>query len=104
MAILKLGAVDAENLQIFAIDNGKGNDWRKPLVEYLRTPTGSIDHKIKYRALSYVLSWNELFKKTAEGVVLKCLGESEAYIAVSNVHSGACGAHQAGHKMKWLLV
>lgn len=47
---------------------------------------------------------NELFKKTSEGVLLKCLGESEAYIAVSSVHSGTCGAHQAGHKMKWLLM
>lgn len=36
--------------------------------------------------------------------MLKCLGESEAYMALSNVHSGACGAHQAGHKMKWLLM
>jgi len=24
-------------------------------------------------------------------------------LAVSNTHSGACGTHQAGHKMKWLL-
>ena len=47
---------------------------------------------------------NELFKKIAEGVLLKFLGESEAYIAVSNVHSGAYGAHQTGQKMKWLLV
>ena len=47
---------------------------------------------------------DELFKKTAEGVLLKCLGESEAYVAVSSVHIGACGAHQAGLKMKWLLM
>jgi len=24
-------------------------------------------------------------------------------MVVSNTHSGACGTHQAGHKMKWLL-
>jgi hypothetical protein len=24
-------------------------------------------------------------------------------VAISNVHGGSCGAHQAGHKMKWLL-
>ena len=46
---------------------------------------------------------NELFKKTPEGVLLKCLGETESYMAVSNTHSGACRTHQAGHKMKWLL-
>ena len=53
--------------------------------------------------LSYILIGNELFKKTPEGVQLKCLGESEAYLVLSNVHSGACGAYQQGHKMKWLL-
>ena len=70
----------------------------------MRIPTGSTDRKIKYRALSYVLIENELFKKTAEGVLLKCLRESEAYVTVSSVHSGACGSHQEGQKMKWLLV
>jgi len=35
--------------------------------------------------------------------LLKCLDEIEAYLAVSNTHSGACESHQAGHNMKWLL-
>ena len=46
---------------------------------------------------------NKLFKNTPEGILLKWLGESEAYLALSSFHSGACVAHQAGHKMKWLL-
>jgi len=50
-----------------------------------------------------VIIGNELFKKTPEGVLLKCLGETEAYLAVSNTHSVACGTHQAGHNMKWLV-
>ena len=66
--------------QILTIDNGQEDDWRKPLVDYLRSPTGSTELKIKYRALCYVLIEHELFKKTAEGVLLKCLGESEALI------------------------
>lgn len=46
---------------------------------------------------------NELFKKTPEVVLLKCLKQTEAYIVVSDTHSGASGSHQASHKMKWLL-
>lgn len=46
---------------------------------------------------------NELFKKTPEGVLLKCLSKPETYLALSSVHSGAYGANQVGHKMKWLL-
>ncbi|KAK2407622.1 hypothetical protein QL285_043225 [Trifolium repens] len=92
-----------EIFEIFAIDNLSDGDWRKPIVEYLRNPTGNVDRKIKYRALSYIIFENDLFKKTSEGILLKCLNETEAYIAISDVHSGTCGSHQAGHKMKWLL-
>src|ERR1044072_6122043 len=104
LSIIKLGAIDTANFEILAIDNGQDSDWRKPLVDYLRSPTGSTDHKIKYCALSFVLIENELFKKTVEGVLLKCLGESEAYVAVSSVHNEACGAHQARNKTKSLLM
>ncbi|KAK2372816.1 hypothetical protein QL285_073909 [Trifolium repens] len=89
--------------EIFVIDNLSDTDWRKPIVKYLEDPTGITDRKTKHKALSYTIIGNELFKKTPEGVLLKCLSENEAFLAITNVHSGSCGAHQAGHKMKWLL-
>ena len=46
---------------------------------------------------------NELFKKIAEGVLLRCLNKNEAFVAIFTVHSGACGSHQAVHRMKWLM-
>ena len=46
---------------------------------------------------------NELFKKSPEGVLLKCLSEAEAFLAISDTHSGECGSHQTSHKIKWLL-
>jgi len=89
--------------EICAIDNLSNNDWRTPIVEYLQNPLGDTSRKAKYRALSYVIIGNELFKKSPEGVLLKFLSETEAYLAIFDTHSGACGSHQAGHKMKWLL-
>ena len=86
-----------------AIDSLTNTDWRSPIIAYLTDPIVDVERKVKYPALSNILIGNELFKKTPEGVLLKGLGESEAYLAVSNVHGGACGAHQACHKMKWLL-
>jgi hypothetical protein len=38
-----------------------------------------------------------------DGLLLKCLGGEEVTIAMGEVHEGICGAHQAAHKMKWLL-
>jgi len=76
---------------------------RITIVEYLQNPAGNTSRKIKYKALNYVFIGNELFKKSPEGVLLKCLSETEAYLAISDTHSGVCRSHQAGHKMKWLL-
>ena len=36
-----------ENFQILAIDNLSDNDWRKPIVDYLKNPTGNVDRKVK---------------------------------------------------------
>ena len=58
----------------------------------------------KNRALNYVILGDSLYKKVVDGnIILTCLGESEAYIALAEVHEGICGAHQVGEKMKWTL-
>ncbi|XP_050894658.1 uncharacterized protein LOC127101322 [Lathyrus oleraceus] len=99
----QLGYTNKEEFEVLAIDTLMDSDWRNPIFYYLKDPSIDTERKTKYRALSYVLIGNELFKKTLEGILLKCLGENEACLALSSVHSGACGAHQAGHKMKLLL-
>jgi hypothetical protein len=38
-----------------------------------------------------------------EGLLLKCLSEEEANVAMGEVHEGMCGAHQSVHKMRWAL-
>lgn len=94
---------NSENFEIFSIDNQSNNDWQKSIINCLEGPIGMTNQKIKYKALSYVIIGNELFKKTPEGILLKCLSESETYLVDFNVHIGSCGAHQIGHVMKWLL-
>lgn len=89
-----------EIFEIFAIDSLSNNDWRKSIVEFLENPTGTTTRKIKYKALSYVIIGNELFKKSPEGILLKFLSESETYLEIFYVHSGA---HHACHKMQWIL-
>jgi hypothetical protein len=36
-------------------------------------------------------------------MLLKCLGEEQAKVAVQEIHDGICEAHQSAHKMNWLL-
>jgi hypothetical protein len=72
-------------------------------LEYNRDPKKTTDKKIKCQALKYTLLDDDLYRRTIDGVLLKCLGEEQANMAVQEVHDGICGAHQSAHKMNWLL-
>jgi hypothetical protein len=53
--------------------------------------------------MKYVLIGDDMFYRTLEGLLLKCLGPTEANRLLHEVHEGACGTHQSAHKMKWLI-
>jgi hypothetical protein len=46
---------------------------------------------------------DELYRRTVNDVLLKCLGPDNAILAMAEVHEGICGTHQSAPKMKWLL-
>jgi hypothetical protein len=45
-------------------------------------------------AIKYVLLEDELYYRTIDAVLLKCLGEEEAKTLMGEIHEGVCGAHQ----------
>jgi hypothetical protein len=53
--------------------------------------------------MKYVLIGDDMFYRTLEGLLLKCLGPTEANRLLHEVHDGTCGPHQLAHKMKWLI-
>jgi hypothetical protein len=53
--------------------------------------------------LKYMSLDDDLYQRTIDGVLLKCLGKEQAKVAIQEVHDGICGAHQAAYKMNWLL-
>jgi hypothetical protein len=55
------------------------------------------------QALKYTVLEGELYRRTMDGLLLKCLGEEEAKLAMGEVHGGMCRTHQSAHKMKWIL-
>jgi hypothetical protein len=100
--------VDEEKMEpIKEYDLVKGGDtirtdWRLPLLKCIRDPKKTTD-KIKRQVLKYSSIDDELYQKTTDGMLLKCLGEEQAKVAVREVHYGICGAHQSAYKMNWLL-
>ena len=49
------------------------NDWRIEIADYLRNPTRKVTRKLRYKSTKYVLLDDQLYYKTVDGVLLKCL-------------------------------
>ena len=86
-----------------SIVSAEAQDWRVPLISYLRDPGLGADRNILRLAFKYVLIDDELYRRTAEDLLLKCLDSDQARVAMGEVHEGICGTHQSAPKMKWLL-
>jgi ribonuclease HI len=69
---------------------GEKEDWRTALVWYLQDLGVTVDRKIRRQALKYTLLNNELYRRTIDGLLLKCLGEDAAPVAMGDVHEGLC--------------
>jgi hypothetical protein len=78
-------------------------DWRADIFNYLKDPAWVAPKRIQYKAMKFVLIGDDMFYRTLEGLLLKCLGPTEANWLLHEVHEVACGTHQLAHKMKWLI-
>ena len=85
-----------------SVDDGSG-DWRRPIVEYLCDPSKKVDKSIRCLAFKFVLINDKLYRRITEDLLLKCLDDDQAKIAMGEVHEGICGTDQSARKMKWLL-
>jgi hypothetical protein len=91
--------------KIFTLEVGK-EDWRSPIISYLRSLSGYTNNALKLKARRYVFMGREdecLFKRGADRILLKCISIEESIQVMTEVHEGICGAHQLGIKMKWLI-
>ena len=79
------------------------NDWRVEIVDYLKNRSQKVTRKLRYKSTKYVLLDDQLYYKTVNGVLLKCLNQEEAKVLMGEVHKGICGAHQSAYRMKWII-
>jgi ribonuclease HI len=78
-------------------------DCRKPIIDYLQDPSWKVDRKVRWLAFKFTLVDGDLYRRTANDLLLKCLDSDQAKVAMGEVHEGICGTHQLTPKMKWLL-
>jgi hypothetical protein len=85
---------------VYLLDQG---DWRTDILNYLKDSAWGAPKRIRYKAMRYVLIGDDMFYRTLEGLLLKCLGPVKSNRLLHEVHKGTCGTHQLAHKMKWLI-
>jgi ribonuclease HI len=64
-------AADKTDLQVHLLDQG---DWRADIFNYLKDSTRGAPKRIRYKAMRYILIGDDMFYRTLEGLLLKCLG------------------------------
>ena len=63
-------------------------DWRTPLLRYLCDPSAKFNKSVRRSAFKYVLHNDELYRRTAEDLLLKCLGSDQARVTMEEIHEG----------------
>jgi ribonuclease HI len=60
---------DKDSSLVF-FDKNEVGDWRKPLVDYLRNPSGSVDRKVPRWALKFIIDDGELYCRITDDLLL----------------------------------
>ena len=69
------------------------DDWRTKIINYLKYPSKKVERRIRFQATNYVLLDDELYYRTLDGVLLRCLGDDESKNLMGEIHEGVCRAH-----------
>ena len=68
-----------------SIIKAEDQDWRVPLISYLKDPGRGAERNIQSMAFKYVLRDDELCCRTAEDLLLKCLDSDQARVTMGQV-------------------
>ncbi|KAL0289037.1 UNVERIFIED_CONTAM: hypothetical protein Scaly_2714600 [Sesamum calycinum] len=82
-------------------------DWRQPLVHYLKY--GKLPNDLRRRigtrrrATRFIYYKGTLYRRSFDGIFLRCLSDNEKVQAMEETHFGVCGAHQSGPKLHFCI-
>ncbi|XP_057779963.1 uncharacterized protein LOC130998564 [Salvia miltiorrhiza] len=96
--------IESHLVEVFEIEE---EDWHQLLVDYLKydklpnDPRRRVD--IRRCATRFIFFKGTLYRRSFDGVFLRCLSNEEAAKAMEEAHSGICGAHQSGPKLHFRI-
>ena len=83
----------------------KPRDWRFPYINYVLYDILPEDTKeaaaIRRKAPKFYYNaiTRTLYRRSHDGILLRCLSQKEAQEVLKEAHDGMCGAHQPGPKL-----
>ncbi|XP_008463403.1 uncharacterized protein LOC103501574 [Cucumis melo] len=85
---------EADVISVYTIDE---EDWRQPIIDYLehgKLPTDPRHRaEIRRRAARFIYYKDTLYRRSYEGLLLRCLGKEESTKALEEAHSATRAAH-----------
>ncbi|KAL2232755.1 UNVERIFIED_CONTAM: Retrovirus-related Pol polyprotein from transposon [Sesamum indicum] len=82
--------------------------WKTPFVRYLKhgeLPNDTIAAKrLQFKANRFTLIGDDLYKRTPEGILLKCLDAERAQYVLREIHEGSCGNHLGGRSLAQKII
>ncbi|KAL0445562.1 UNVERIFIED_CONTAM: hypothetical protein Slati_1684100 [Sesamum latifolium] len=96
-----------EENHVMEVFETEEEDWRQPLVDYLKYGKLPSDPRrrtdIRRRATRFIYYKSTLYRRSFEGIFLRCLSDDEKDQAMEEAHFGVCGAHQLGAKLHFRI-
>ncbi|XP_073036775.1 uncharacterized protein [Primulina eburnea] len=75
----------------------QGEDWTTPILDYISRFGLPEDvkeaNKIKRRATRFVVIGDNLYRRSFQGPLLKCVAGDESNYVLREIHEGCCGDH-----------
>ncbi|KAL2248294.1 UNVERIFIED_CONTAM: hypothetical protein Sindi_2681700 [Sesamum indicum] len=82
--------------------------WKDEIVRYLKEEILPADpiaaRRFKARVARFTLVDEQLYKRTIEGPLLKCLDPEKAEYVMREIHEGSCGNHSGGRSLAQKII
>ncbi|XP_011101733.1 uncharacterized protein LOC105179797 [Sesamum indicum] len=86
----------------------EAESWKDEIIKYLENnilPTDPVAAKrVKFRATRFTMLSGQLYKRTLDGPLLKCLDEERALYVMREIHEESCGNHSGARSLAQKII
>ncbi|KAL0423413.1 UNVERIFIED_CONTAM: hypothetical protein Sradi_0876100 [Sesamum radiatum] len=96
-----------ENSNTITIATNDEEDWKTPLIKYLKHSKLPDDTryktKVRQRSSYFIMYKDILYQRSFEGTYQRCLSGEEVLEAMTETHLGVFGTHRSGPKLHFRI-